>query len=48
MLTIPGLLIILAFVFAVLALSGRVPLAVAVFLLALERLYTVVMIGLIR
>jgi hypothetical protein len=48
MLTIPGLLIILAFVFAVLALAGRMSVAIAVFLLALERLYTVVMIGLIR
>jgi hypothetical protein len=48
MLTIPGLLIILAFVFAILALAGRFPLAIAVFLLALERLYSVVMIGLIR
>jgi hypothetical protein len=49
-LTIPALLIILAFVFAVLALAGRFghALAIAVFLLALERLYTVVMIGMIR
>ncbi len=38
MLTIPGLLIILAFVFAVLALAGRTSVAIAVFLLALERL----------
>jgi hypothetical protein len=48
MLTIPGLLIILAFVFAVLSLMGRIGAAVPVFVLALERLYTVVMIGLIR
>jgi hypothetical protein len=50
MLTIPGLLIILAFVFSILALAGRMAnaLAIAVFLLALERLYTVVAIGMIR
>jgi hypothetical protein len=48
MLTIPGLLIILAFAFAVLSLMGRMAAAVPVFVLALERLYSVVMIGLIR
>jgi hypothetical protein len=48
MLTIPGLLIILAFVFAVLSLMGRMAVAVPVFVLALERLYSVLMIGLIR
>jgi len=48
MLTIPGVLIILAFVFAVLALMGRMGVAVPVFVLALERLYAVVMVGLIR
>ena len=50
MLTIPGLLIILAFVFVVLALTGRVAhaLTIAVLLLALERLYSVVLVGLIR
>jgi len=48
MLTIPGLLIILAFAFAVLSLMGRMTAAVPVFVLALERLYSVVMIGLIR
>lgn len=48
MLTIPGLLIILAFVFAILSLMGRMAAAVPVFVLALERLYSVVMIGLIR
>jgi hypothetical protein len=48
MLTIPGLLIILAFVFVVLSMAGRMPLTIGVFLLALERLYSVVLIGLIR
>jgi hypothetical protein len=48
LLPLPGLLIILAFAFAELSLMGRMAAAVPVFVLALERLYSVVMIGLIR
>lgn len=45
MLTVPGILIVLALIFLVLSIAGRVPLWVAVLLVVLERLIAVVGVG---